>query len=96
MAETVNMQQSEYDGILSKLTALHETQLQEMRNIAVCFQNLCEASGGFYVEKISEKVNLLMEEFESQILSGAEKGFQASEMAMNKYMSSIKNIDTAC
>ena len=34
MAETVNMQQTEYDSVLEKLTTLHQEELESAREIA--------------------------------------------------------------
>ena len=93
MAELINMQQTEYDEILAELTALHVMERESIQTISNNIRALCEKEGGFYIERISSKINLMLNCVESSILAGLTESFAASESAMQTFMSSVKETD---
>lgn len=96
MADLVNLQQSEYDTVLTQLGELHETALQRIRAIVEDIRALSRLDGGFYIEQISEKTDLLLNALETDILTLVETNFTASETGMTDFADIILNVDTAC
>ena len=94
MAELVNMQQAEYDEVLARMIKLHEEELTSTKNIMKSIRGLCERDGGFYVNQISGKVNMLLNCLEEKVLNELETDFEASRQAMEAFMSAVKEIDT--
>lgn len=96
MANNINLQQAEYDTILSKLVQLHKEELQIIREIAKDIQELSEKEGGFYVELISLKIHNLLTMLEESATGKLENAFSVSEEGIEKYIQIIKNVDTCC
>lgn len=94
MADLVNMQQTEYDEVLSRIIAIHQEELSGVRDIIKNIRTLCEKEGGFYVNQISEKVNMLLDSVEGQVISELETNFEVSRQAMETFMSAVKEIDS--
>ena len=94
MAELVNMQQAEYDEVLARMIKLHEEELTSTKNIMKSIRGLCERDGGFYVNQISGKVNMLLNCLEEKVLNELETDFEASRQTMESFMSAVKEIDT--
>lgn len=93
MAELVNLQQTEYDEVLGELITLHQDELESIKSVSQEIRLLCEREGGFYVEFISEKINMLLDQVEVYILAGLTDHFEASRTAMETFMVSIKSLD---
>ena len=96
MADVVNLQSEEYDEVLTQLETLHETAITTFRSIATEISSLCQAEGGFYAEKISEKVELLMSCLETEIIALSETNFDSAKTCMDDFATIIVNVDTAC
>lgn len=96
MANIVNLQQQEYDTVLTQLENLHENAITNLKSISAEIQSLCQKEGGFYAEKISEKVGFLMSCLESEIIWPTETNFEASKMCMDNFAEIVLNVDTAC
>lgn len=94
MAELVSMQQAEYDEVLARMIKLHEEELTSTKNIMKSIRGLCERDGGFYVNQISGKVNMLLNCLEEKVLNELETDFEASRQTMEAFMSAVKEIDT--
>ena len=94
MAELVNVQQAEYDEVLARMIKLHEEELTSTKNIMKSIRGLCERDGGFYVNQISGKVNMLLNCLEEKVLNELETDFEASRQTMEAFMSAVKEIDT--
>lgn len=95
MADVLNMQQTEYDEIQVKLEALHENVVADARDIMDKIRMVCEKEGGFYVNKISAKINALLECVEGQVLAELEANFEAEKTALEALIVSVKGIDVA-
>ena len=93
MAELVNMQQTEYEEVLSRLITLHQEETESIKNIQTMISNLCEKEGGFYVEQITVKMNMMLSGVETYILEVLKENFETSETAMETFMASIKATD---
>ncbi len=96
MADTVNLQETEYDTILTQIEVLHETAIQQVRSISTEIKSLCQTDGGFYAEKISEKIDILLTCLETEIVSLTETNFLNSKTAMDDFAEIIRNVDSAC
>lgn len=96
MADLVNLQQSEYDTVMTQLEELHEAVLEKLKAISREIRALSQTEGGFYIEQISDKIDLLLGALETDILSLAETNFTSSVTAMSDFADIILNVDTAC
>ncbi|TCL60980.1 hypothetical protein EDD76_10177 [Kineothrix alysoides] len=96
MADLVNMQQTEYDAVILKLKSLHEEELAAARDIIKDIKNLAEVDGGFYIQKISAKVDDLLGALEVNILTSMEDSFQLTEKTMETFMNAVAAIDSQC
>ena len=52
--------------------------------------------GGFYIDNISTKIELLLDTLENGITNSTEMNMEASETSMDSFAEIIVNIDTAC
>lgn len=93
MAEYVNMQQSEYDDAVVKIAQIHNDVSDFAESIDSGIIKLTDQSGGFYIEKISEKVQLLLRALEQQPVSKAINIFEKEEETVKKYMELVKELD---
>lgn len=96
MADLVNLQQSEYDTVMTQLEELHETALEKIKAISGEIRTLSQSEGGFYIEQISDKIDLLLNVLEADILTLTETNFTSSVTAMSDFADIILNVDTAC
>lgn len=95
MADVLNMQQTEYDEVQTRLENLHEDILADARDIMDKIRIVCEKEGGFYVDQISAKINALLDSIEGQVLAELEVNYEAEKTAMETFITSIKGIDVA-
>lgn len=96
MADLINLQQSEYNPIQTQLKELHETALKRIRSISNEIRNLSQVDGGFYIDKLSNKVDFLLNVLESDILTLVETNFDSVEASISNFANIIANVDTAC
>jgi len=93
MAELVNMQQSEYDEVLSRLITLHQEEIESIKEISQKICTLCEKDGGFYIKEISNKINRMFDNIDTCIMSVLEENFKICETAMETFMAAVKQAD---
>lgn len=96
MADIVNLQQSEYDTAIEKLTELHGTAIEGINKISKEIRELSEIEGGFYVDQISAKIGSLLDTLDSGIMSPMTVNMEASKISMDSFATIILNVDTAC
>lgn len=96
MADTVNLQKSEYDTVIEKLGTLHEAALDGIDKLSTHIRELSEQDGGFYIEKISEKISVLLDTLDTGIMASASTNMQNSEESMDSFAQIILNVDSAC
>lgn len=96
MAEIVNLQQSEYDTAIPKMEALHQTAVDGVVRIAGRIQELSEITGGFYIEKISEKTSVLLNTLHTGICMPMQKNMENTKQSMESFAQIITNLDSAC
>lgn len=96
MADLVNLQQGEYDTVMTQLEELHETALEKIKAVSGEIRTLSQAEGGFYIEQISDKIDLLLTVLETDILTLTKTNFTSSVTAMSDFADIILNVDTAC
>ncbi|MDO4305128.1 MAG: hypothetical protein Q4D94_14580 [Bacillota bacterium] len=95
MAQYINMQQTEYDEIQTKLAAIHEEILTGEETIRNKIAELIQIEGGFYVEKISSNVDLLLSRMKEVSDAQLKTAFQNTEQAVEAFADVIIQIDTA-
>lgn len=93
MNEKVNLRQGEYETMMSLLKELHSQQYASIREFIRNLNILTEYSGGFYAVETSEKMRIVLEQIESQILPEVETLFKESEEIMSQMVIRIQNAD---
>lgn len=96
MSDIVNLQSDEYDVVLTNYVALHETILKDIGQISDEIEQLSQINGGFHVEKISEKIETLLNLLEGQVLMLLKAEVELAETSMNDFSTTILQVDTAC
>lgn len=96
MADLVNLQQTEYDTVMAQLEELHESALEKIKSLSREIRALSQVEGGFYIENISDKIDLLLDALEADILTLAETNFTSSVTGMSDFADIILNVDTVC
>ncbi|MBD5456185.1 MAG: hypothetical protein HDR23_06890 [Lachnospiraceae bacterium] len=96
MADIVNLQQSEYDPAIEKLAALHETAITKISKISEEIRELSDLEGGFYIDKISAKIAMLLNTLDSGITAPMSMNMDSSKMSMDSFAEIIANLDSDC
>lgn len=96
MAEIVNLQQNEYDTAIAKMEILHQTTVDGVLKIAERIQELSEVSGGFYIEKISEKTKALLDTLNTEICMPLQTNMENARQSMESFAQIIINLDSSC
>ncbi len=96
MADNVNLQQSEYDAAMEKLAVIHSEALEKIKNLSDEIKELSEIDGGFYIDKISAKISLLLETLDTGIMSATALNMEAAEEGMDSFAQMVTNVDSAC
>lgn len=95
MSDLLNVQQTEFDEVQIRFNALHEEVLADSRDIMEMIRSVCDVEGEFYTDKISQKINMLMDCIEGEILTSLESNYEAEKTAMETFIASIKAMDQA-
>lgn len=93
MADYINLQQSEFDEMQTKLKDLHEELLTAEMNIRSKISDLTSVDGGFYAALISEKIACLLEELNAGPITQLGSVFIGSEQAIAVFLHGIMEID---
>lgn len=96
MAGIVNLQQSEYDTAIEKIGTINQSALEGIEKIASRIRELSEIEGGFYVEKISEKINILLNTINTGVCSPMASNMENTKVSMESFADMIVNVDSAC
>lgn len=96
MADIVNLQQSEYDSLITQLETVHGDAISKIEKISSDIRTLSSIDGGFYIDRISEKIATLLDTLDSGIKSPMVVNMQASCESMDDFATIITNIDSCC
>lgn len=94
MADYVNLQQSEYEELQTKLATLHEAVLHAEEEIRKKILDLSSLEGGFYVEHISKKIECLLSELQNGPILQLGTVFDGTEYAISGFLQGIIGIDS--
>lgn len=95
MADVVNMQQEEYDELLKNLKELHEEEIDHVKELLKKVKKLCRNDGDFYVTQISEKMAMLSQCIEEQIIDSLLQSFDEEMQILETCIQVVKTIDNA-
>ncbi|MDO4305163.1 MAG: hypothetical protein Q4D94_14765 [Bacillota bacterium] len=93
MAQYINMQQTEYDEIQTKLAAIHEEILTGEETIRNKIIELTQIEGGFYVALISTQVHSLLSTLEGYALEKIKESFEMTEQTISAFADAVIQID---
>lgn len=93
MAAYINMQQTEYDEIQTKLAALHEEILSNEAEIRELITELTQIEGGFYVNMISIKISSLLSQMRSGPMTRLASVFENTRQAVAAFADAVIQID---
>lgn len=96
MAGIVNLQQSEYDTALEKIESIHQATLEGIEKISSRIRELSEIEGGFYIEKISEKISALLNTLDTGVCAPMADNMDNTKVSMESFAEIIVNTDSAC
>ncbi|MBC2173989.1 hypothetical protein [Listeria booriae] len=96
MADTVNLQASEYNELLQTLKSIHPDIIQKLTQAVKEIRELTGSSGSFQTETVSPKIASLMDAMNHDLIQNLEKLFTDSEASIEKFTQTISNCDTAC
>lgn len=96
MAGIVNLQQSEYDAAIEKIGTIHQSALEGITKISSRIRELSEIEGGFYIEKISEKISVLLNTLNTGVCTPMADNMENTKVSMESFGEIIVNVDSAC
>lgn len=96
MAGIVNLQQSEYDAAIEKIAAIHQSALEGIVRISSQIRELSEIEGGFYIEKISEKISVLLNTLDTGVCTPMADNMENTKVSMESFAEIIVNVDSTC
>lgn len=96
MADIVNLQQSEYDSLITQLETVHGDAISKIEKISSDIRTLSSIDGGFYIDQISEKIATLLDTLDSGIKNPMDMNMQASCESMSDFATIISNVDSCC
>ncbi len=89
----IQLQQDEYEHLLTELHSMHETVLQQVENYVAQLDGLVVPEGGFHADLISEKVRILLEVFKKEVVPQLEGTFQETEKSIKMFGEKLEDID---
>lgn len=96
MADIVNLQHGEYDSLITQLETVHGDAISKIEKISSDIRTLSSIGGGFYIDKISEKIAILLDTLDTGIKIPMGINMQASCESMNDFATIITNVDSCC
>lgn len=95
MASKIGLKAAEYQGLTTVLPQIHSDNLEQIENILVKIQELNQQGGGFYLDEITPKVNLLINELKN-IKESMCSVYETNEEIVASFIRTIDNYDTLC
>ncbi len=95
MASKVGLKEAEYQGLTTIIPSLHEEILTQTGLMLDKLETLNQKDGGFYLDEITSKVNLLINELRT-IKESMNSVYEVNEEIVTSFMRAIDNYDTLC
>lgn len=92
MAEKIGIKENEYANLTAQIEEVHEASLESIKTALDKIKALNGSGGGFYVEKLTPKVDALIQEINS-ISSLMESAFSTHEEIISSFQHAIENYD---
>lgn len=89
------IREDEYDNLLVNMQAVHENIIQMMLDASKQITELNRSEGGFSVNQVSDKIDLLVGEL-TNMSSSMQTAFDAGETIVRSFRDAIDNYDTCC
>lgn len=90
----INLQQTEYDELQTKLATLHGELIISDNSIRENIRMLASIQGGFYVYDVSKKIELLLDTLNNHPVALLGQSFGDSETAIAAFLQAIIETDT--
>ena len=89
------IREDEYDNLLVNMQAIHENIIQMIQDVTKQITELNRSEGGFSVNQVSDKIDLLVGEL-TNMSSSMQTAFDAGETIVISFRDAIDNYDTCC
>lgn len=89
------IREDEYDNLLVDMQTIHENIIQMILDASKQITELNRSEGGFSVNQVSGKIDLLTGEL-TNISSSMQAAFDAGETIVRSFRDAIDNYDTCC
>ena len=89
------IREDEYDNLLVNMQAIHENIIQMIQDVTKQITELNRSEGGFSVNQVSDKIDLLVGEL-TNMSSSMQTAFDAGETTVRSFRDAIDNYDTCC
>ncbi|MCI9680961.1 MAG: hypothetical protein HFI26_06205 [Lachnospiraceae bacterium] len=89
------IREDEYDNLLVNMQAIHENIIQMIQDVTKQITELNRSEGGFSVNQVSDKIDLLVGEL-TNMSSSMQTAFDAGETIVRSFRDAIDNYDTCC
>lgn len=93
MAEYINMQQIEYDEVQTSLAALHEEILTGEETIRNMVTELIMIEGGFYMETVSEKIQILLNYMAFYFIAQLQGVYDITDQGISTFVETMVGLD---
>lgn len=94
MANNINLQETEYDEVAIKLKKLHSNTISQINKTIKDMNSLFSKKNGFSDDKIEPKVRKILNSIRDDVVPVMKDIYDDSETSIERFMNSIKNIDT--
>lgn len=96
MASYINLEKDEFDPLMEETAAIHQKELEEIRELTAKLRELMSASGGFHADYLSQYIHEMLDMVEQTVLPVIEAKFALTEQEISTFTITASNVDTIC
>ncbi len=96
MAENINLREQEYQTIVSELSTMHTTQLQNVADVIATMKILASDKSVFSANLTSQKIIDMLDTLSNEVMTLLEQAFTDSEAGVANMITSTVATDTYC
>lgn len=79
VTKMIKLQADEYGNLVSEIEMFHKESIELINEYIAELDSILVSDDGFYTEKVSEKINILLEIFRDRLLPGIKDMFGETE-----------------
>lgn len=89
----IKLQTDEYENLINEVERLHKGSLEFVNEYIMELDSILTPNGGFHTERISEKIKMLLDLFQSQLVPGLADMFENTEREIELLGKNISEAD---